>query len=175
MWFSPTFPFQLLMKNCRLIIQPSPAGKRCHRFLFRCLSLFHMANNPSFCHPNCFSGCSFCCIFASASYFWARMTRPSPTPSSSKQPWLASVPSGWVYVCVCVCFLPPKSDALVYLDLEDTHKNRISSGCEQQFGALLKGRGSFLTSRLVEEKPLTIMAPITGQLTLYWHRKLPSK
>lgn len=38
---------------------------------------------------------------------------------------------------MCV-FLPFKSDALVYLDLEDTHKNRISSGCEQQFGALLK-------------------------------------
>lgn len=37
-------------------------------------------------------------------------------------------------VCVCV-FLPSKSDALVYLDLEATHKNRISSGCEQQFGS----------------------------------------
>lgn len=38
---------------------------------------------------------------------------------------------------MCV-FLPSKSDALVYLDLEATHKNRISSGCEQQFGTLLK-------------------------------------
>lgn len=50
---------------------------------------------------------------------------------------LACLCSFQLDVCVCV-FLPFKSDALVYLDLEDTHKNRISSGCEQQFGALLK-------------------------------------
>lgn len=160
------------MKNkCRLRFPPSPARKRCHCSCFRCLSLSCMAANPSF--QNCFPGCFFCYFVASASYFWACGTLCCHCciPSSLRRPWLASVPSSWMHF-----FYPPSQTHLFTLTRRGHIKIALVRVVSSGPALCWRQHGSFLTFRLVEGKPLTIMAPIMGRLTSYWHWKLfPNK
>lgn len=170
MWFSLTLTAQLLMKNRRLIIQRLPAGRCCHDSLFRCLSLSRMANNPSFHHQNCFPRCFFCYFFASASYFWVGRTVLPLFSSLQLETALAGLCS--LQLNLFFFFLYPLSQTHLFTLTWRTHiKTALVQVASSGSSLCWRQRGSFLTFRFVEGKPLTITALTMGQLTSYWHWK----
>lgn len=145
-----------MMNKHRLLIPPP--SKRCRCSWFRCLSLSFMANNPSFHHQKCFCR-MFLLLFCRHLHLIFEHTGlccHCPRDGLGEPPFPP---------VECSFFYPLSQTHLFTL----TRRGRIKIALVRVVSsspALCWGkRGSFLTFRLVEGKPLTIMAAIMGRLT----------